>query len=167
MFVRCYASRTRGRIRAGMNDLERLERYGDHTDRRLSARLYRAGLRRAVFARHALDNTLFRRREGFDLTDNVYLTVLQRRALVLDGMDSTAFLDSPDIPARILAADPKRRLHTVRLCHRTILADGRLVRLVAADPSPAVRRELATHMGRVKKTLQVLDCSKKGKFHAG
>ena len=82
-------------------------------------------------------------------------------------MDSTAFLDSPDIPARILAADPKRRLHTVRLCHKTILADRRLVRLVAADPSPAVRRELATHMGRVKKTLQVLDCSKKGKFHAG
>ena len=38
---------------------------------------------------------------------------------------------------------------------------------LAADPSPAVRRELATHMGRVKKTLQVLDCSKKGKFHAG
>ena len=52
-----------------------------------------------MFARHALDNTLFRRREGFDLTDNAYLTVLQRRALVLDGMDSTAFLDSPDIPA--------------------------------------------------------------------
>ena len=120
-----------------------------------------------MFSRHALDNTLFRRRGGFDLTDNAYLTVLQRRALVLDGMDSTAFLDSDDIPARILAADPKRRLHTVRLCHKTILADGRLVRLVAADPSPAVRRELATHMGRVKKTLQVLDCSKKGKFHAG
>ena len=55
-----------------------------------------------MFARHALDNTLFRRRKGFDLTDNAYLTVLQRRALVLDGMDSTAFLDSPDIPARIL-----------------------------------------------------------------
>lgn len=133
-----------------MNDLERLERYGDHTDRRLSARLYRAGLRRAVFARHALDNTLFRRREGFDLTDNAYLTVLQRRALVLDGMDSTAFLDSSDIPARILAADPKRRLHTVRLCHKTILADERLIRLVAADPSSAVRRELGTHLNRMK-----------------
>ena len=125
-----------------MNDLERLERYGDHTDRRLSARLYRAGLRRAVFARHALDNTLFRRREGFDLTDNAYLTVLQRRALVLDGMDSTAFLD------------PKRRLHTVRLCHKTILADERLIRLVAADPSSAVRRELATHMNHVKEARQ-------------
>ena len=165
--MRYYASPRAGRMRGRMNDLERLERYGDHTDRRLSARLYRAGLRRAVFARHALDNTLFRRREGFDLTDNAYLTVLQRRALVLDGMDSTAFLDSSDIPARILAADPKRRLHTVRLCHKTILSDERLIRLVAADPSSAVRRELVTHMNRVKKTLQVLDCSKEGKFYAG
>ena len=103
-----------------------------------------------MFARHALDNTLFRRREGFDLTDNAYLTVLQRRALVLDGMDSTAFLDSEDIPARILAADPKRRLHTVRLCHKTILSDERLIRLVAADPSSAVRRELGTHLNRMK-----------------